>query len=60
MARAVARLVPELEGWATLGEIGRRRRGTVDARTQEGLVMELLGVYMRDGSVGLGLLINVS
>lgn len=37
--------------WATLGEVGRRRRGTVDAKTQEKLVMELLGVYMRDGWV---------
>lgn len=39
--------------WAALGEIGRKRRGTVDAKTQERLVMELLGVYMRDGYVCL-------
>lgn len=52
VARSVARHVPELSDWAALGEIGRKRRGTVDAKTQEGLVMELLGVYMRDGCVG--------
>ena len=51
VARSVARHVPELSDWAALGEIGRKRRGTVDAKTQEGLVMELLGVYMRDGLV---------
>lgn len=51
IARRVAKKVPALEGWAILGEIGRKRRGTIDAAGQEGLVMELLGVYMRDGSV---------
>ncbi|ORY34108.1 hypothetical protein BCR39DRAFT_518520 [Naematelia encephala] len=51
VAHKVAQLVPELVGWATLGDVGRRRRGTVDAKTQEGLVLELLGVYMRDGCV---------
>lgn len=49
MARSVAKHVPELAEWAALGEIGRKRRGTVDAKTQERLVMELLAVYMRDG-----------
>jgi hypothetical protein len=49
VARAVASHVPELAAWAVLGEIGRKRRGTVDGKTQQGLVMELLGVYMRDG-----------
>ena len=51
MARAVARLIPELEGWAALGEVGRKRKGTVDENSQERLVMDLLGVYMRDGWV---------
>lgn len=54
IARRVAKKVPALEGWAILGEIGRKRRGTIDAAGQEGLVMELLGVYMRDGSVVRG------
>lgn len=53
VARSVARHVPEMAEWAALGEIGRKRRGTVDAKTQERLVMELLGVYMRDGYVSL-------
>lgn len=49
VAHLVASHVPELVGWATLGDVGRRRRGTVDASVQHGLVMDLLGVYMQDG-----------
>ena len=51
VARRVAQRVSELEPWASLGEVGRKKRGTVDPSTQEKLVMELLGVYMRDGCV---------
>lgn len=51
IAHLIAGHVPELVDWATLGDVGRRRRGTVDAKTQEGLVMDLLGVYMQDGLV---------
>lgn len=49
VAHLVASHVPELVGWATLGDVGRKRRGTVDAKVQEGLVLDLLGVYMQDG-----------
>ena len=49
IAHLVAGHVPELVDWATLGDVGRRRRGTVDAK--EGLVMDLLGVYMQEGLV---------
>jgi hypothetical protein len=38
-----------MEPWAALGEMGRRKRTVVEEGTQTGLVMELLGVYMRDG-----------
>jgi hypothetical protein len=48
VAHLVASLVPELVGWATLGDVGRKRRGTIDAKVQHGLVMDLLGVYMLD------------
>lgn len=51
VAHLVASHVPELVGWATLGDVGRKRRGTVDAKVQHGLVMDLLGVYMQDRSV---------
>lgn len=49
VAHIVASHVPEVVGWATLGEVGRKRRGTVDAKLQEGLVLDLLGVYMQEG-----------
>ena len=48
IAHLIAAHVPELAGWATLGDVGRKRRGTVDAKIQESLVMDLLGVYMQD------------
>ena len=48
IAHAISSHVPELVEWATLGDVGRKRRGTVDAKTQEVLVMDLLGVYMKD------------
>jgi hypothetical protein len=41
--------MPELEKWATLDEESRKRPAVVDTKTQEKLVMELLGVYMIDG-----------
>ena len=50
VAHSVASHVPELAAWATLGDIGRKRKGTVDAKVQEGLVMDLLGVYMNDAT----------
>ena len=52
VANRVAQRVPELAAWAALCEVGRGPRDAekvVDAATQQGLVMELLGVYMRDG-----------
>ena len=49
IAHIVAGHVPEVVGWATLGEVGRRRRGTVDSQTQQALVKDLLGVYMQEG-----------
>ena len=51
VAHVVASHVPEIAAWATLGDVGRKRKGTVDAKTQESLVMDLLGVYLKDGSV---------
>ena len=53
MAELVVRYVPELVGWATLSELGRRKRMVVEAKAQEGLVMNLLEVYMREGLVTL-------
>ncbi|RSH83741.1 hypothetical protein EHS25_005356 [Saitozyma podzolica] len=50
VGRRVARKVPAMEPWAALGEVGRRKRTVVEEGTQTGLVMELLGVYMRDGA----------
>lgn len=49
VAHQIASHMPELAEWATLNEVGRTRRGTIDAQGQENLVMDLLGVYMRDG-----------
>ena len=51
VAHLVASHVPGLVGWATLGDVGRKKRATIDAKVQEGLVMDLLSVYMREGSV---------
>ncbi|KAK8864291.1 hypothetical protein IAR55_001537 [Kwoniella newhampshirensis] len=48
VARIVGERVTGLQGWTTLGEVGRRRKD-VDEETMRGLVKELLGVYMRDG-----------
>jgi hypothetical protein len=48
--------VPELAAWAALCDVGRKKRETsaalaTEAKMREGLVMDLLGVYMRDGWV---------
>ncbi|WVQ83199.1 hypothetical protein IAT38_005338 [Cryptococcus sp. DSM 104549] len=48
VARAVSARVPGLDGWATMGEVGRRKK-EVGEGVMRGLVKELLGVYMRDG-----------
>ncbi|KAL1413618.1 hypothetical protein Q8F55_001393 [Vanrija albida] len=48
VARIIATRQPELAAWAALGEMGRRRRGTVDENVQHRLVKELLGAYMSD------------
>ena len=48
VAHLVAEHVPELVQWATLGDVGRKRRGTVDSKIQETLVMDLLEVYMQE------------
>lgn len=39
----------ELEPWVALGEVGRRRKGTIEGEQRENLVMTLLKVYMEDG-----------
>ncbi|KAK4683924.1 hypothetical protein P7C73_g6284, partial [Tremellales sp. Uapishka_1] len=51
IARWIARIVPDLQlqGWATLGDVGRKRKGPVDEVGQKRLIMELLGAYMIDG-----------
>ncbi|EIW70778.1 hypothetical protein TREMEDRAFT_68217 [Tremella mesenterica DSM 1558] len=48
-AKRVASRLSDLAPWANIGEIGRKKRGSVDPQLQENSVMELLGVYMRDG-----------
>ena len=60
VAHLVASHVPELAAWATLGDVGRKRRGTVDAKTQETLVMDLLGVYMKEGFAVFGRWTSIS
>ncbi|WVR07166.1 hypothetical protein IAU60_004207 [Kwoniella sp. DSM 27419] len=54
VARAVAARVSGLDGWATLGEVGRKKKdvGLLAAGgdgEMRGLVRELLGVYMSEG-----------
>nr|XP_018263192.1 uncharacterized protein I303_04685 [Kwoniella dejecticola CBS 10117]OBR85350.1 hypothetical protein I303_04685 [Kwoniella dejecticola CBS 10117] len=47
IARAVAKQVKGLDAWATLGDVGRRKKEVKDVEMR-GLVKELLGVYMSD------------
>ena len=48
VAHAIAGYVPELAAWATLGDVGRKKKPPVNATLRETLIMELLGVYMRE------------
>ncbi|KAJ9114999.1 hypothetical protein QFC22_005327 [Naganishia vaughanmartiniae] len=50
IARTIGKKMPELEPWVALGEVGRRRKGTIEGEQRENLVMALLKVYMEDGS----------
>lgn len=52
--------MPELSAWATLGDVGRKRRPAVEPHTQDALVMELLRVYMRDGWVLLSIVLTLA
>lgn len=49
IARAMTQKVQSLQAWAVLGELGRRRKGTIEGDLRERLVMNLLQVYMRGG-----------
>jgi hypothetical protein len=49
IARAVVSRFRYLEPWAALGDVGRRRKGTISGEVRETLVLELLKVYMSDG-----------
>lgn len=49
IARAMTKKVQNLQAWAVLGELGRRRKGTIEGDLRERLVMNLLQVYMRGG-----------
>ncbi len=49
IARAVVARFRYLEPWAALGEVGRRKRGTVSGEVRQMLVLELLKAYMSDG-----------
>ncbi len=51
IARAVVLRLKYLEPWAALGEIGRRRKGTIGGEVRQMLVRELLKAYMSDGWV---------
>ncbi|KAI5454223.1 hypothetical protein NCC49_004285 [Naganishia albida] len=50
IARAIGTRMHDLEPWVALGEVGRRRKGTIEGEQRERLVMALLKVYMEDGS----------
>jgi hypothetical protein len=49
IARLIGQKMRDLESWVALGEIGRRRKGTIEGEQRENLVMALLKVYMQDG-----------
>lgn len=49
IARVIGNKMVELEAWVALGEVGRRRKGTIEGEQRENLVMTLLKVYMEDG-----------
>lgn len=49
IARAIGTRMHDLEPWVALGEVGRRRKGTIEGEQRERLVMALLKVYMEDG-----------
>ena len=51
IAQAITAKITSLEPWATLGEIGRRRRGTIEGQLRQQLVSVLLKVYMKEGYV---------
>ncbi|KAJ9103369.1 hypothetical protein QFC19_004468 [Naganishia cerealis] len=50
IARTIGNKMADLEPWVALGEIGRRRKGTIEGEQRENLVLALLKVYMEDGS----------
>jgi len=51
IAKAITAKIKSLEPWATLSEIGRRRRGTIEGQLRQQLVSILLKVYMKEGYV---------
>jgi hypothetical protein len=55
-ARAISDRIKVLEPWATLDEVGPRRRGTIEGEPRQHLVSILLKVYMAEGLVTCHLL----